>query len=97
LKNIYGLITLLQLVLGILNIITKQRNNGRKTKRDKSRRIQKDSSILRELFLDTLWNENIGPISFAHPYVEVVFEKELYDEIEGVKVTYFSPAIRYTP
>lgn len=36
--------------------------------------------------MDILWNENIGPISFAHPYVEVVFEKELYDEIEGVRV-----------
>ena len=30
----------------------------------------------------------MSPISFAHPYVGVVFEKELYDEIEGVSVAF---------
>lgn len=41
---------------------------------------------LRELFLDILWDEKISPMSFTHPYVKVIFEKELYDEIEGLRV-----------
>lgn len=41
---------------------------------------------LRELFLDILWDEKISSISFAHPYVRMIFERELYEEIEGINV-----------
>ena len=41
---------------------------------------------LRELFPDILWNEKISSISFEHPYVKVIFEKRLYDKIEGINV-----------
>ncbi len=27
-------------------------------------------------------------MSFAHPYVEAIFEKELYDEIDGINVAF---------
>lgn len=41
---------------------------------------------LRGLFLDILWDEKISSVSFAHPYVGIIFEKELYEEIERVNV-----------
>jgi len=60
-------------------------NGGLKEIRfEDSKRIP--SYELRELFLDILWDEKISPVSFAHPYVETIFEKELYDEIEGVSI-----------
>ena len=51
---------------------------------EESKRIP--SYELRELFLDILWDEKISSISFAHPYAGVIFERELYEEIEGVNV-----------
>jgi len=36
--------------------------------------------------LDSLWDKKIGSTSFTHPYIRVIFEEGLHEEIDGVNV-----------